>query len=480
MLKYITIFLILFSCYLYSNRLAEQQASTDVLTIQASGNLLSNQFDVGIDVLTPDQSRQHQSRGYLTTPAELRQIKYKAEKGIEPYQSAVDHVIAFANRKWEWEPPSGRITCLSSKKPGYLMKGNTLIYAKALAYHLTGRQKYAIEVMNKIAGLSKITSVGEPGDSEKPDRQCHLNLSWAMPGYIRAADLLENNRVWQGSGLKQKFQDWLSDVVYPTISFTAEVSMSNWGSAATNTCAYIADYLWDRPNIDLVSYNRYGAYEPTTVRTPAEAYQHAMQLALERMNGTRSEGKGGSSRACDSDPETKSMIRPDGGIPDELRRGSTSCYGTRILENDKSNMYSQTHLEGLIAQAELMLRRGDNRLYENIQNDSQNFKYTDSKGNNNLVTLPPGRGSLKKAVLFILDYPSYQKPRSLRSSGEIVYRYYRHPAMLKAVINRRPSSGGRTLAFETLTHGFAEGEITHLPPTVPPPESTVVFRYENE
>ena len=67
------------------------------------------------------------SRGYLTTPQELAEIKAKANKGVEPYKSAYRHLIAYANRPWIWDPLEGRISCPSAKKPAFFK------YAKALA-----------------------------------------------------------------------------------------------------------------------------------------------------------------------------------------------------------------------------------------------------------------------------------------------------------------------------------------------------------
>ena len=409
------------------------------------------------------------SRGYLTTPQELHQIAAKARQNLEPYKSAFDQVLEVANQPWTWAPLTGLVACPSSGEPEYLRDGSVLVYARALAYHLTGDEIYAREAMVRIEGLLGIESFGEMGRAPHEVRRCQLVLSWAIPGFIRAADLLEDVPAWRESDTKVRFQDWLAAVVYPTISFTAEISVSNWGAAATNVSAYIADYLWDRPDVQLISFNRAGAPEPTTARSPAEAYEHAIQLALGRMNGERVEGWGGSSECCDFDPATKSMIRPDGGIPDELRRGSTGCAGTRIVENDKSNMYSQTHLQNLIAQAELLLRRGDSRLYDNIRNDVKTITYRDSKRIVHTATLPAGRGSLKQAILFVLDAPSFQVPRALKSAAEVAYRYYRHPAMLNAVLPSRPNSGSRAMAFETLTHGFAAGEDPGPPPSVPPP-----------
>jgi hypothetical protein len=135
-------------------------------------------------------------------------------------------------------------------------------------------------------------------------------------------------------------------------------------------------------------------------------------------------------------------------------------------------MYSQTHLQNLVAQAELLLRRSDGRLYDNIQQNRLRLIYDDPKGSKHSVMLSPGRGSLNWAILFVLDRPSLQKPRALRSAAKAAYRYYRYyrrPVMLRAVIYTRPNSGSRGMPFETLTHSFARGEEPGPRPTVPLP-----------
>src|SRR5215207_9330031 len=54
---------------------------------------------------TPEQSSHTTgtSRGYMTTPQELTAIAKKAEQGIEPYQSAVNDVVEWADREWKYE-----------------------------------------------------------------------------------------------------------------------------------------------------------------------------------------------------------------------------------------------------------------------------------------------------------------------------------------------------------------------------------------
>lgn len=95
--------------------------------------------------------------------------------------------------------PSGQLTCRSAEEPAYLKGGSILVYAKALAYHLTGNVQYAASARDGIEGLLGIISFGKPGNTKKPDRQCQLNVSW-IPGFIRAADLIEDHPIWQKSG----------------------------------------------------------------------------------------------------------------------------------------------------------------------------------------------------------------------------------------------------------------------------------------
>lgn len=412
--------------------------------------------------------RAETARGYLTTPAELRTIRDKAAKGTEPYRSAVRQVLADAIQPLP-SSPTGQVTCPGADDPEFLHRGAVLVYAKAIAYHLTGDAAYARGAREGIETLMKISGFGRMGNTSGDDRQCQLNVSWKIPGFVRAADLLEDEPGWRAAGTKRRFQEWLANVVYPLVSYTAEVSVSNWGAAATNTEAHIADFLWDRPDLALVTHNPPGSATPTISRKTGDAYRHAIELALARMNGERAEAESGSSKSCDAEPFGKSMIRPDGGIPDELRRGTTGCEGRRIAENDRSNMYSQTHLQNLIAQAELMLRRGDRRLYDNIQTTTSMAKFTDARGRQQMKPLPAGRGSLKQAILFVLQ-TSNQPPRALRSAGEVAYRYYRHPAMLRAVEATRPNSGDRAMSYETLTHGFAANENPANPPVTEPPK----------
>jgi hypothetical protein len=85
-----------------------------------------------------------ESRGYLTTPQELAAIAQKAAQGIEPYQSAVNDVLAWADHQWDY-PLAAEEHCPSADAPAWNDndQGTPRLYARALAYHLTADQRYA-------------------------------------------------------------------------------------------------------------------------------------------------------------------------------------------------------------------------------------------------------------------------------------------------------------------------------------------------
>ena len=215
---------------------------------------------------------------------------------------------------------------------------------------------------------------------------------------------------------------------------------NNWGAVITNAGQYIADYCHDRGDITLGGEN------------PVQAYTRMRQAVLDRMNGF----------LWDNCGEGVSMIRPDGGIPEEIRR-TTTCDATTLTAGSSAHGYTEGWLSGAISQAELCLRRGDNSLYENIAKE-------DGLTSGGKV-LPAGRGSLKKAIFFVIEPPNalrWEKKQTLM----IAARYYRDPLMLAQARDGRPfgaNTSDYTNHFATLTHDFAEGENPGPPPVTKPP-----------
>jgi len=430
------------------------------------------------------------SRGYLTTPEELRAIAHKAAQGVEPYKAAVDDVLVFAGKPWDYEVDA-KATCKTADTPAWLNheRGTKRLYAKALAFHLTGNSQYAEEVrliLERIMTNALTISLSQ--------QQCRLNFGWATPEMVASADLIEE--YWHdqfctgplstsyedttiGIGnCKALFQNWLVKNPYYVVSYTAEDSQSNWGTAATTTLAYIADYLWDRPEILLVHRQPTRLNEEEEVLyTPAQAYARANQLALDRMSGYRIEYH--SNNSCDDLegpqqsslwPPVKSQITERGIIPEDARRQE---FCNIPSYNGKYQNYPQIYLGNNIQQCELMLRRGDASCFDNIDNtDIPDFTFVNTEGVTKTTHLYPGRGSIERAINAIIVDSGTEWRHD--SALEVAYRYYhiRHRSdsveQWVAQINQ-PGDCDQDICFGTLSHGFAPQETPGLPPMVPPP-----------
>ena len=436
------------------------------------------------------QQEELPSRGYMTTPAELVDIAQKAEQGIEPYASAVEDVLSIADEEWDFELHTFE-KCEDSDSPEWLDNGGgvPILYARALAYHLTGDESYAesvVEIIGDIISSVKTISISE--------QRCRLVFAWGIPEVIAAADLvapqLDEHRCTgplelaygttdMGSGsCRMLLQNWLAKNPYYIISLAAEEAQSNWGAAATNALAYIADYMWDREEVVLI--HRVPAFINNGVPlalSPSQAYLRANTLALARMNGYRVEY--GSQFSCDflsGDQQNddwepvKSQITELGIIPEEARREE---YCNIPVYNDKYQNYPQLHIGNNIQQCELMLRRGDSSCYDNIDMTAYpDFAFVDPDGKPQTAELKPGRGSLERAInAVIIDAGAEWRHDS---ALEVAYRYYFNNHRFEGVSLwypelDRPSDCDQDICFGTLTHGFAPDEVPSLPPVTSPP-----------
>src|SRR5436309_5083899 len=136
------------------------------------------------------------SRGYMTTPQELAAVAQKAALGMQPYNAAKDQVLAFAGSPsyWPYGGISGEQSCSGTLTPSYVGNGAPVIFAKAMAYHLTGDSQYAADVRSKIIDLTGTYGYG--GSVYSGGNQCILNLAWYIPSWIMAADLIQDYPGW--------------------------------------------------------------------------------------------------------------------------------------------------------------------------------------------------------------------------------------------------------------------------------------------
>jgi hypothetical protein len=386
------------------------------------------------------------SRGYLTTPAELVAHKAKVDKGLEPYKSAYAALVKYAGAfdNWTYGTLDGNVTCGGSSGgdpgvPAFIANngGGPLVLAKAYLFRLTGDDAWAAEARAKILDLVDTTGWG--GDVYSGANQCILNLSWFVPRFIMAADLLQGWSGWSDQD-KADFSGWLASEVYKKTAWGSRRRNNNWGSAASYTSAMIADYLMGGSIATLVD-------DLGDSLTLSEAFAYHRERQLARMNATEK---------MDAQCEIYG-IRDHGGIPEELRRGSSGCTGTYIVEQDASYTYQLAHVQSLVAHSELMWRRGSTGMFDNMTN--------------------AGLGSIRQAIRFVIENPTKSWPwlTSHTPTLDVAYRYYRDADMCDELVCADPANrvisafGNRVMSFTSLTHGFAPNEDPGPPPSVPPP-----------
>ncbi len=432
------------------------------------------------------------SRGYLTTPQELIIIAGKYEQEEEPYHSAVVDVLQWANKEWRYEL-NPQETCVGASEPAWNDNdaGTPILYAKALAYHLTGEVRYAEEVKNILEQImTEVKSISLDSN------QCRLNFAWGTPELVASADLIEeywSDQTCTGpistsyfdstislGNCKFFFQNWLVKNPYYVISLSAESNQSNWGAAATNALAYISDYLWDRPEILLIHRLPMKINDEEFITySPSEAFVHANQLALDRMNGYRIELV--SRDSCDdlsgekqnsNWAPVKSQISEMGIIPEDARREE---YCNIPEYNGEYQNYPQVHLGNNIQQCELMLRRSDSSCFDNVETtDIPEYTFIDPDGDLKTTHLFSGRGSIEQAIKAIIVDSGTEWRHD--SALEVAFRYYylhqRLPGFDQwaSQLDGRSQSCSQDICFGRLTHGFLVGEeIPGLPPIVTPP-----------
>ena len=447
----------------------------------------------GIDLTMLDVlARPSLARGYLTTPNELIRAARLARAGVEPYKTAVDAELEFAAKSLNKEPqPAPKLIDIQDdqiENPTYLHQGAKLVYAWAIAHNLLKEsdpnlaQQYAQAAYDLVMGMPNIGT-----QVSGYQQNTRLNLASHIQNWVYAADLLAD---WTPPGGKapfaqsadaQQLKTWLGQVVVRYTYNVEHVRVNNWGAWGRLTTAVIADYVGDAAPlyVQRMVKGESGAYDVDPA-TPCDAgdvatcvaldggtiYAEALQLHFDVVDGRMFEFSGSS---CDANG-SKSMIRPDGGLPDELRR-QYDCDSTRVEDDyGPAARYSQFAGDAMFSLAELAWRRGDPDLYTHIDEAT-------------------GRGALYRALQFLIDNQVRFEHGSMLEMANRFYTYQigveRDPARRKelqalighdlpGLLKRQglwPEDAG-WLSFGTLTHGFHTGETLHPPPTIAPRSAT--------
>lgn len=437
---------------------------------------------------TPIAANVAVSRGYLTTPDELARVALAARSGSVPERAAMTAQLEYASEtraaKRLRVPAMINVGAGGIESPDYLYFGSKYVYAWAIAYHLLREsdpaqaENYAERARELITAMPKRNT--QVKDYEQNTR---LNISVYMQNFVYAADLLA---AWPLPGTEipfgasdeaQQFKTWLGAVIIRYPYNAAHTRVNNWGAWGRLTMAVIADYVGDAAPLYVQQFVRDERGEFTaSLDVPCDAgavttclrldagaiYDSALQLHLAMVDGQSYEF---SASSCDANG-SKSMIRPDGGLPDELRREYDCDTATIPDRYGPAARYSQFALEAMVSLAELSWRRGTTDLYGHVD-------------------AATGRGAIFRAIAFLIDNDVRMTRSSMLEMANRYYSYqltieqnsavrdeYQHlvdrdlPGILKQ--QEAWPAGVGFVSFGTLTHGFTPGDAPGPPPSTPP------------
>lgn len=396
-----------------------------------------------------------QAMGNLTSYEALNAFQAAANSGIAPFRGDRDTLLNQANASWSWGTISGEIITTeqdgnkychprgNSSVTEYLKGGGPDVYAKALAYRLTGGTAYASEVRQRILDLVDThTYSGLNGELYSGSNQCILDLAISISIWIESALLIADYAPWS-AGDATSFKNWLAAQVYPKVAWASRVRKNNWGAAGSLTASVIANYV----NGTVAQLNEVQPANISLSPSQAESQHNAMQL--QRL-GTQWPG--------DSQCAVFG-VQSHGGIPDELRRGSTGCTGSFLLtDTDASHTYQAMHATLLTFHAEVLRRRGDLSLV--------NFK------------APGGADAIRQSILFVIANPtpgghSWQWS-SNHGGPRVAYSIYQDSSLKTSADQGSTVRGGNLLPYTRITHPTSA--LAYNPAPRPPNNLTVVMQ----
>jgi hypothetical protein len=371
----------------------------------------------------------HASPGALTSAPELAAIRAAADAGTSPQKDYRTRVLTDAREAWAWGSVSGEYgTTVSSgsKKchplsnpagADYLLEGAPDAYAQVLGAHLAGDPSLAQQARAHVLDLVDTSGFrGLTGDYSG-DNQCALDLALSIPVWIETARLLADTSVWSAAD-STAFRGWLASQVYPKVAWASRVRRNNWGAAGSLAAYTIARYV----DGAVATLAEVSPAQLTLSPGQAAAAHAAMQLS-----------RIGSTWVGDAQC-AKRGIQWHGGIPEELRRGSTGCDGTYLVANDSSRTYQMMHVELLVFHAEAMRRNGDLALYQ--------------------AKTSQGAPAILQAILFVIANPTGQSwPWEGSRWGTLITAASFYDNATLATLARSDSTfrGGRTLPYTRLT-----------------------------
>jgi Alginate lyase len=184
------------------------------------------------------------SLGYLVLPADLADRASKAAQGVEPWQAAQQGLLSDVDAALNGSPhPKVSLNIPGTQGP--FVDDTASAYGLALAYAVTGDQRYAVQARSYIMAWTSMTTRLVNACPDTGACQTSLIVGRVVAGFVFAADLIRPSGVMSGDD-DTAFRAWLHDLILPNLSRR----INNWGDTGDFSRAVITDYLGDRAGFD--------------------------------------------------------------------------------------------------------------------------------------------------------------------------------------------------------------------------------------
>lgn len=184
------------------------------------------------------------SAGYLTSLDELRERAALARAGVEPFASAVDDLINWADDALDHDPdPAESLRIKGTDGPFF--DDATAAYGLALAFGVSGDERYAAHSRDLILAWVETTTKLRNACPDGGECQTSLIVARVVAGFVFAADLLEQGDAWDASD-RAALSSWLAELILPILP----VLPNNWGDAGNFAEIAITDYIGDESGFD--------------------------------------------------------------------------------------------------------------------------------------------------------------------------------------------------------------------------------------
>jgi hypothetical protein len=184
------------------------------------------------------------SIGYLVSPADLADRAAQAARGVEPWKSALDGLVTDNVAALKGTPdPKASLNIPGTEGP--FVDDTASAYGLALAYALTGEERYAAKARSYIMAWVSTTTRLRHVCTDNGGCHTSLIVGRVVPGFVFAADLIRPSGVMTTDD-DVALRAWLHDLILPSLSRR----INNWGDTGDFSRAVITDFLGDRAGFD--------------------------------------------------------------------------------------------------------------------------------------------------------------------------------------------------------------------------------------